>query len=219
MTPRPPRLVKAILIILKRFFHHLYHSMAWTYDGVAAAVSLGMWKDWVYSILPYASGPTLLELGHGPGHLQTRLLGQGLQTVGLDESHQMGRLALRRLRRKRLPARLLRGISQALPFADQSFQQVLATFPSEYIFHPQTLSEVYRVLCPDGQLVVLPLAWITGQRLTERAAAWLFRVTGQAAPLEKIYFEAFQKAGFLVQTEHVSFASSRVLLVLATKPK
>ncbi|NMC80811.1 MAG: hypothetical protein GYA59_15725, partial [Chloroflexi bacterium] len=38
---------------LKVFFDLLYHSFAWTYDGVAAVVSLGRWKGWVYSVIPF----------------------------------------------------------------------------------------------------------------------------------------------------------------------
>jgi len=57
---------------------------------------------------------------------------------------------------------------------------VAATFPSEYIFEPQTLAEIRRVLRPGGKLVIIPSAWITGQGWLEQLAAELFRVTGQA---------------------------------------
>jgi ubiquinone/menaquinone biosynthesis C-methylase UbiE len=48
-------------------------SFAWSYDLVAAVVSLGQWNHWVGSVLPYLPGVNILEIGHGPGHLQ-RLL-------------------------------------------------------------------------------------------------------------------------------------------------
>ena len=82
---------------MRLFFHLLYHSFAFTYDLVAAAVSFGDWKNWVYSILPFINGPRLLELGHGPGHLQRLLRDRGLDAVAIDESTQMGRIAKHRL--------------------------------------------------------------------------------------------------------------------------
>ena len=78
---------------LNTFFHLLYHQFAWTYDWVAAIVSLGRWKDWISATLPYLDGPLVLEIGHGPGHLQVALQAKGIQAVGLDASAQMGRQA------------------------------------------------------------------------------------------------------------------------------
>ena len=55
--------------LLLRFFHLLYHQLAWAYDAVSAAVSLGRWQDWGAAALPFVNGASVLELGHGPGHL------------------------------------------------------------------------------------------------------------------------------------------------------
>ena len=56
--------------LLRFFFYLLYHSFAFAYDLVAASVSLGRWKDWVLSVVPFIEGNRVLEIGHGPGHLQ-----------------------------------------------------------------------------------------------------------------------------------------------------
>jgi ubiquinone/menaquinone biosynthesis C-methylase UbiE len=124
---------------MRAFFSLLYNQMAWTYDLVAAVVSVGMWTGWVNSVLPYLDGPHILELGHGPGHLQATLQKQAaghpanLRITGLDKSKQMGRLAHKRLVRQGLNPGLAQGDAQRLPFRDESFNQVVATFPSEYI--------------------------------------------------------------------------------------
>ena len=165
------------------FFKLLYHQFAWTYDWVAAIVSVGLWKDWVLAVLPHLEGPSVLELGHGPGHLQTALLNRGILAYGLDASPQMGRLARRRLHRKGQSVQLLQARAQSLPLASGSFDQVVATFPTEYIIDPGTLKEAWRVLLPGGRMVVLPVAWITGQRWMERFAAALFRITKQSPNL------------------------------------
>lgn len=206
--------------LLRFFFHHLYHAFAWTYDFVAAFVSVGRWHEWVMSALPYLDGPRVLEIGHGPGHLQLAMRQKGLAAFGLDESYQMGRMAFSRLTRAALPAALARGHAQYLPFDDACFDSVVATFPSEYIFDPWTLAEVRRVLCPGGKLIVVPAAWIGGGKFTDRAAAWLFRITHQGSELTEAaqgrLKAHFTRAGFEVQIETVEKRASTVLIIVAS---
>jgi ubiquinone/menaquinone biosynthesis C-methylase UbiE len=70
--------------LLHFFFRLLYHQFAFTYDLVAAAVSFNRWKNWVVSVSPFIEGDRVLEMGHGPGHLQRILRSQGLLAVGID---------------------------------------------------------------------------------------------------------------------------------------
>lgn len=207
--------------ILRIFFNLLYHQFAWSYDLVAALVSLGQWKAWVCSIIPYISGQRVLELGHGPGHLQLALHKHGFRAYGLDESRQMGRQAFQRLKRNNFHPNLTRGQTQTLPFAQNTFQSVAITFPSEYIFDPHTLEEIQRVLIPGGMLVILPIAWITGRRPLERLAAWLFRTTGEApgkpGELNPELKRLFERAGFEVRNDVVELKSSTLLFILAKK--
>lgn len=191
--------------------------MAWTYDGVAAFVSLGLWKEWIKTVLPYLKAGRILELGFGPGHLQAELLQKGLPVTGLDLSPQMSRQAARRLGKMGFLPRLVRGRAQALPFPEAVFERVVATFPSEYINDPLTLTEIERVLVPGGRAVILALAWINGNTVLEKAAAWLFRVTGEAPEWEDRFLDPVRKAGFQVQVEWVELKSSRLVIILANK--
>ncbi len=207
---------------LRFLFYLLYHPFAWSYDLVSATVSLGRWQDWVRTVIPFIEGTRVLELGHGPGHLQRILLSRGLFAVGLDESRQMGRLAKKRLSGGSMQFRLSRGLAQSLPFPAASFDTVVSTFPSNYIFEASTLLEVYRTLENGGRFIVLPVAWIIGKKLTERYAAWLFRATGQAPsePVEMIsekFKEPFIQSGFQTKVEQVEVKSSLVLIVVADK--
>ncbi len=220
--------------LLRLFFHLLYHQFAFTYDWVAGTVSLGRWKDWVLSVVPFVEGRRILEIGHGPGHLHRALAERGLFAVGIDESAQMGRLAKRNLKRSlssseisrdRVYAQinLTRGISQQLPFSNESFETLVATFPSGYIFDTQTLLEAQRVLTRNGQLIILPAATILGRGILDRAMALLFRITGETPPdlaelLRERTKEPFPNAGFEVQIFEVDLRSSRAYIVVATKP-
>jgi len=208
---------------LRLFFHLLYHPFAWAYDLVAWTVSLGRWKDWGESVVPFIEGTRVLELGHGPGHLQRLLLDLNLLSVGLDESRQMGYLAKKRLSHYGYTqADIIRGLGQDLPFPAESFDTIVATFPTEYIFEQPTLSEARRTLTNGGRLIVLPVAWVTRTGLLGRFAAWLFRVTGQAPSdlsedSTNQMVAPFIEAGFQVETEQLEVKSSLLLIVIAEK--
>ena len=199
---------------MRFFFHLLYHPFAFTYDLVAATVSFGDWKNWVYSILPFINGTRLLELGHGPGHLQRLLRDRGLVAVAIVESTQMGRIAKRRLGSSQ---KLSRALAQHRPFADKSFDTIIATFPTEYIFQEETLSEVKRCLSDGGKLIVLPAAFPKSGFLK-----WLYKVTGEspARLTESIKIKSLQpflKAGFHAEVEIVEVKSSTLLIIVAQK--
>jgi ubiquinone/menaquinone biosynthesis C-methylase UbiE len=205
--------------LLRLFFHYFYHSFAWTYDFIAAIVSVGRWKEWVFAVLPHIHGQRVLEIGFGTGHLQVGLNRCGFHTFGLDESQQMIHHARANLERNQLHVALSRGYAQFLPFASDSLDSIVATFPSEYITDELTLAEIRRVLKPSGRLVLAPMAWIWGKSLADRAAKWLFRVTGQSEELtdkfEGRIKSIFTKAGFQVEITYTEIRHSTVLIIAA----
>jgi len=186
------------------------------------------------SVIPFIEGNRILEMGHGPGHLQRLLLSRSLVTVGIDESAQMGRLARRNLtrfsksrtnKRARLndqriaytQINLVRGLAQQLPFSNESFDTIVATFPTPYITDPRTLIEVKRCLSNTGRLIVLPAALPKNPFLD-----WLFKVT-QQSPMEAVdvvkakFREPFVEAGFTTEIETLDVKSGVLFIVLANK--
>jgi ubiquinone/menaquinone biosynthesis C-methylase UbiE len=212
--------MRLLFYILRPIYYLLYHQFAWTYDFVAAVISLGCWQNWVQVVLPYLNG-RVLEIGFGPGHLQLSLNEKQVSVFGLDESRQMTHQASRRLRKQGFTPRLSRGYAQNIPFADGVFDSVVATFPADFIFDLHTLKEIQRVLVPAGMLVILPLAWITGPRPLERLAAWLFRVSGEAPDKPGLSSATiknrFARTQYEVQTNIVELKGSQVLVVVAEK--
>src|SRR5437588_1309681 len=61
------------------------------------------------------------------------------------------------LQRRKVGGRncIRQGSAQHLPFSDASFDTVVSTFPSEYIYDPDTIAEVERILRPGGRLIVI----------------------------------------------------------------
>ncbi len=211
--------------LLKIFFRLLYNQFAWTYDWVADIVSLRRWQIWVYSVLPYLESSPILELGHGPGHLQTKLKGLGRSTFGIDVSSKMVIIAVQRLQDNNCTPCLVVGRTQDLPYPDHAFKRVVATFPSEYINNRETLKEIWRVLDNSGELIILIAAWITGEMWFEKMVAWLFRVTGQAPDTHQVgitnqdFFQlsAAHEVGFQVNSKFIDLDSSRVMIIQANK--
>lgn len=207
---------------LKYFFRLLYHQLAWSYDLVAAIVSVGMWYEWVSTALPYIKGQNVLEIGHGTGHLQQMLAQRGDSSVGLDASLQMGKIASQRLNKLKF-SRLINGYAQHLPFPDHTFSDIVSTFPSEYIFDPKTHQEVFRVLSQEGRFIIVPFAQIIGGSYLQRLAAWLFRLTGQAPPpdhdsiLIKHLGNPLESAGFKVEFKCIELTHSNVSMVICMK--
>ncbi len=216
---------------MRFFFHHFYHTFAWTYDFVAALVSIGRWMDWVKAALPYIQGEKILEIGFGPGHLQKILnqsknpsaVGRRPVIYGADESRQMIAITRDRLERAGVrQVRLTRSMAQYLPFPSESFDTVVSTFPAEFIFDLKTLTGVYRILKKSGVFVILPAAWITGRKFLDRLAALLFRVTGEAPRniMDIITHRAIrplEQAGFQVEMQQLDIRASLVVVLIARK--
>ena len=226
---RPPVLLTNLL---KAAFYLLYHQFAWSYDLVSAVVSLGRWQSWVNSVLPMIEGSNVLEIGHGPGHLQASLLAKGVFTVGIDESKQMSRLAGSRLKQytqglnregiEQIYAspRLINGVGQHLPLSGCCFDTVVATFPAPYIFEKDALLEIQRVLKPEGLLLILLAAWFTGDNLADRSAAIIYRITGETPgpgyDLNR-FISPFDNAGLSANIQWINLHNNRLLLIVARK--
>lgn len=164
-------------------FRLLYNELAWLYDPVSWVVSSGRWRAWQRTIRPHlpASG-RVLEVGFGPGHLLAELAAAGYEPLGLDLSPWMLRLARRRLRRRGFSVPLCRGRAGALPFAGDAFDAVFTTFPTAFVYDPDWIEQVARVLRPGGRLVVVASASFSRDVPLAPCLERLYQITGQSGP-------------------------------------
>jgi SAM-dependent methyltransferase len=140
----------------KWLFETLYRNR-YLYRFASTVPFAGQWRVWQRLVLPRLRGIDILELGCGLGDLQADMLRAGYHCRAIERSPQMVAAARDTLRRHRGgdPARIIQGSAQSLPFSDSAFDSVVSTFPSEYIYDPNTIAEVERVLRPGGRLIVI----------------------------------------------------------------
>jgi len=192
--------------LLQIIFKQLYSNFAWAYDFVAAVVSFGEWKQWGRAVIPFLpKGQRLLEVGHGPGHLHLTLRQQGYPVIGIDLSPQMNHAAQRRLARTGLSNTLAQANVFRLPFPDEVFGALISTFPTEYISDPEVLAEAYRVLAPDGRLLVVPDAPLRTTGFTGVAGRFIRLLYGAGRSTQEVFIdvdERFMQAGFRLTEYH-----------------
>lgn len=211
--------------LIRLAFAHFYTTFAWTYDAVADLVSFGEWQMWGRSALAFLpraghgagrGAGRVLEIAHGPGHLHRRLHELGYRAVGIDLSPQMGRMTRQRLTGSGWRPALVRADALRLPFADGAFTCAVSTFPAEFIFARQTLSEVKRVIEPGGRLVIVPTARLKGRDAATALIKLAYRLTGQGeSPMDwvKARFEAM---GYAFESHTVPTPRAEVTVWVAT---
>lgn len=144
-----PRLRQALFETLYRNKH--------LYRFASTVPFAGAWRTWQRLVLPRLHGHDVLEIGCGLGDLLADMLESGYACQAVENSPQMVKAARETLQKRQSgsPGLVTQGRAQSLPFSDQTFDTVVSTFPSEYIYDPATISEIERVLRPGGRLIVI----------------------------------------------------------------
>jgi len=207
--------------LVKFGFRLLYNEMAFTYDTVSWIVSLGEWREWQRAALKHLNvkpGTCVLELAHGTGNLQIDLKAAGLKSVALDFSPYMGSITQQKLRRHNIEPRLVRARAQDLPFADTTFDAVVSTFPTNFVFDPKTIADVYRVLQPGGRFVCVPNGELSGDGVVQKVLEFAYRLTGQRGSSPLRIQERFETVGFTLSQLIEPCRSSKAEIIIAQKP-
>jgi len=140
----------------KLLFETLYKNV-YLYRFASTVPFAGQWRTWQRLVLSRLQGHDVLELGCGLGDLLADMSEAGFHCYAVEQSPQMVKAARETLRRRQLDKEVtvVQGSAQHVPFSNESFDTVVSTFPSEYIYDPDTVAEVARVLRPGGRFIVI----------------------------------------------------------------
>jgi SAM-dependent methyltransferase len=112
--------------------------------------------SWAQAVAARRPGARILDFGCGPGTVVQAARGLGLECSGADAFYE-GEQDLPLVRKTGLFGTAIRKIEDGrVPFDDASFDLIVSNQVLEHVRHLDgTLSELFRLLKPDGRLLVL----------------------------------------------------------------
>lgn len=152
------------------------------YDVLAWVLTLGRerrLRDHLVGLARLDAGESVLDVGCGTGSLAfaaRRAVGDHGQVEGIDPSPEMVARARRKAARAAMPTgnvRFQTGTVEALPFADGTFDVVMATLMLHHLTgaeRRQGLAEIARVLAPAGRFFAADIGGGSGHHRFRRAA-------------------------------------------------
>lgn len=160
--------------VLARFYEATYgRVVAFCYDGFLRGSERAGLADNRRDLLAHACGSTL-EIGAGTGLNLRYYPDQVTDLILAEPSPHMARRLRARTDRSRRPAQVVEAPAEDLPFPQASFDTVVATLVLCSVTDPsRALSEVRRVLGPDGRLLFLEHVRSTDPKLAARQDRWL----------------------------------------------
>ena len=125
----------------------------------------------------------MLELGFGPGHCLERIakkVGKTGKAYGIDISSGMLKVTKKRLEKAGLAERaeLYCGDATKLPYEDNKFDAAFMSFTLELFDTPEipkVLSEIKRVLKPNGRLGVVSMSKENEESRLLKLYEWLHK--------------------------------------------
>src|SRR5713226_1215825 len=130
-----------------KFEHQGWERVADKYDSVWSSST----RQFIPPLLDAAqvsAGMSILDVGCGPGYVSAAAAERGAKPIGLDFSAEM--IAIAKKMFPRIEFR--RGDAQNLPFANASFDRVVANFALLHLAEPErACAEAARVLKPGGK--------------------------------------------------------------------
>jgi ubiquinone/menaquinone biosynthesis C-methylase UbiE len=145
---------------------HTIHSWARYYDMVVGIISLGRerkFRQAALELVDIEPGMKILDVGCGTGSLTIaakRRQGTDGMVVGIDPSSNMVNLAQDKAEKAQVEAAFQVGVIEKIDFPENHFDLVLSSLMMHHLpdeLKKDGLLEVYRVLKPDGTLLIIEL--------------------------------------------------------------
>lgn len=141
------------------------------YDGLVNLLTIGQagaLREQAVALADLANGESVLEVGCGTGEIALRArkqVGASGSAAGIDPSPEMINVARSKALDEHLNIEYRVGVIEALPYPDNSFDAVFSSLMMHHLpdeLKRTGLQEVYRVLKPQGRLVIVDMKRPTG---------------------------------------------------------
>jgi len=180
-------------------FDRLYTRFARTYDLLVKY--LPVWRNWISHVLPHIEGPRVLEISFGTGYLLSQYADRFQQVFGIDYNAALAKTAKSNLSQKDLTADLQQADINFLPYETNSFDTIVNTMAfSGYADGKQALTEMGRVLKPDGRLVMIDINYPKNHNWL---GANLVRFWMAGGDIIRDMNELFDKSGWSFEDEEI----------------
>ncbi|MBO3099990.1 MULTISPECIES: bifunctional demethylmenaquinone methyltransferase/2-methoxy-6-polyprenyl-1,4-benzoquinol methylase UbiE [Gelidibacter] len=140
----------------------MFDTISKEYDGLNRVISFGIdikWRKKVVDIIAKTHPKRILDIATGTGDLAINLAQTDAQEIiGLDISDGMLEVGRKKIAEKKLndKIKMTLGDSENLPFDDNSFDAITVAFGvRNFEDLEKGLSEIFRVLKPNGTFVIL----------------------------------------------------------------
>lgn len=140
----------------------MFDTISENYDGMNRVISFGTdiaWRKKVLKTVQDLQPETILDIATGTGDLAILMANSSAKKIiGLDISAGMLEVGKKKIAQKLLSNKIemVLGDSENIPFADNYFDAVTVAFGIRNFEHLEKgLSEILRVLKPNGKLVIL----------------------------------------------------------------
>ncbi|MCF6180697.1 bifunctional demethylmenaquinone methyltransferase/2-methoxy-6-polyprenyl-1,4-benzoquinol methylase UbiE [Lutibacter sp.] len=140
----------------------MFDTISKEYDGLNRVISFGIdikWRKKVVEIIKKTNPITILDIATGTGDLAINLIETNATSIiGLDISEGMLNVGREKIEKLSLgnTIKMVVGDSENLPFDDNYFDAITVAFGvRNFEDLEKGLSEIYRVLKPEGTFVVL----------------------------------------------------------------
>ena len=150
----------------KEGIRRLFNSLASDYDRLNHILSLNIDKGWrkkaVREIADKESPLKVLDIACGTGDFTIEIAAKvaaGSEIIGVDISEGMMEIGKEKILKAGVAAEMIVADCEALPYEQNTFDRISVGFGVRNFEHlEQGISEMFRVLKPDGRLVILELS-------------------------------------------------------------
>lgn len=144
----------------------MFDRIAPDYDRLNHIMSLNIDKGWrrkaVKEVADTGNPLQVLDIACGTGDFTieiARKLAEGSKVTGIDLSEGMMQVGREKMSKAGVTAEMVQGDCEDLPYPDNSFDRISVGFGVRNFEHLEIgLKEMYRVLKPEGKLVILELS-------------------------------------------------------------